>query len=194
VDVCLNGDEIKTNLRYGRSVTKNVVATGSKALRFYEHDPRPCRGHRVGESSFTLDPAQDLTIVVTKHAPKILTFDNSGLGEIPALGPPIVGMAAYAFRSAAEIAANLTFRAWSPNDGDINPSGVFTKGQEGAGIGLKPGLRFEARATIAGGSDPIRAPMVTIIASHRHEWILVGTRRANARWAVLDRLVSQPSP
>ena len=44
VDVCLNGSEIKSNLAFGGHVFKDVIGTGSKNLKFYEHDPRTCRG------------------------------------------------------------------------------------------------------------------------------------------------------
>ena len=82
VDVCLNGNEIKSNLGYGGNVFKDVVGTGNKNLKFYAHDPRTCRGQQVGQESFTLDPAEDLTIVVTKNPDKVVVFDNAGLGEI----------------------------------------------------------------------------------------------------------------
>jgi hypothetical protein len=45
-----------------------------------------------------------------------------------------------------------------------------------------------------GSPQAIVSPIVEIFASHRYEWILVGTRHANARWVFMDRLVSQPSP
>jgi hypothetical protein len=41
---------------------------------------------------------------------------------------------------------------------------------------------------------PVVSPIIQTLASHRYEWILVGTKRANARFVVTDRLVSNPSP
>ena len=84
VDVCLNGREIKSGLAYGRAIFKNVIGTGAKNLKFYERDPRTCRGKVLAKDSFAIGSGEDVTIVATRKAPKVLRFDNAGLGEDPA--------------------------------------------------------------------------------------------------------------
>jgi hypothetical protein len=192
VDVCLDGKEIRSGLAYGSKVAKPLVVTGAKTIRFYRPDPRRCRGTLIARRQFSLPPAADLTIVVTKNAPRIVVFDNAGLGEIPPLGAP-TPFAPFAFRHAADIAANLGYHWWDPpgTDTPLSPSAVFTKGQ-GYRAEFPTTYLFRARALVVGGV--IVAPIIQTVASHRYEWIFVGTTYANARWVFMDRLVSQPSP
>ena len=84
VDVCLNGREIKSGLAYGKGIFKNVIGTGDKNLKFYERDQRACRGTVLAKDSFAIGSGEDLTIVATRKAPKVLRFDNAELGEDPA--------------------------------------------------------------------------------------------------------------
>ncbi len=199
VDVCLNGKEIKSKLKYGGVVLKGVVPTGTKNLRFYKPDRRTCRGTLLANKQFPLAAADDLTIVVTKLAPKIVMFSNALLGEIPPLGTA-TPYAPFAFRHAAEVVADLSYRYWSvPGTVPINPSGLFTKGQQNrttdaSSGGFNVGFLVQVRATVIGDPVPIASPIVETIQSHRLEWILVGTKHDNARWVFIDRLVSKPTP
>lgn len=200
VDVCLNGKEIRSGLSYGNTVQRPLVATGAKRLRFHARDPRPCGGKLLAQRQFPLPPAGDLTIVLTKNAPRIVIFDNVALGEIPPLWTP-TPYAPFAIRHAADLAADLAYRYWrgpAPNV-PISPSAIFIKGQEyrtndASFGGFEVGNIVEARATLVGGAEIIAAATVETVASHRYEWILVGATHANARWVFLDRLVSVPSP
>jgi hypothetical protein len=199
VDVCLDGKEIRSGLAYGNKVQRPLVATGDKTIRFYRPDPRRCRGTLIARRQFSLPPAADLTIVVTKNAPRIVVFDNAGLGEIPPLGVP-TPFAPFAFRHAADIAADIGYRFWTPpgTDASRTPSAIFTKGQESRSLnvlsGFVPASLIQARAAIVGSPQAIVSPIIEIFVSHRYEWVLVGTSYANARWVFMDRLVSQPSP
>jgi hypothetical protein len=199
VDVCLNGKEIRSGLAYGNKVQRPLVATGDKTIRFFRPDPRRCRGTLIARRQFPLPAAADLTIVVTKNAPRIVVFDNTGLGEIPPLGAP-TRIGSYAVRHAADIAADIGYRYWNPpgTDAPLTPSAIFTKGQErksgNVSSGFIPAYLVQTRATVVGGPQAIASPIVEVIASHRYEWVLVGTTHANARWVFMDRLVSQPSP
>jgi hypothetical protein len=200
VDVCLNGKEIKGGLGYGDALLRALVSIGNKNLKIYARDPRKCRGTRLGQTSFELGPGDDLTIVATKNAPKVVTFDNTSpqfLGEIPPTGAPYL-LAPFAVRSAADIAADFSYHWWSDvGDVSISPSAIFLKGQEyslGGGIGFNDDNAVRVQATVTGSTNPVLAPIIQPLASHRYESILVGTRRANARLVVLDRLVSRPSP
>jgi hypothetical protein len=194
VDVCLNRTEIRSGLRYGGFVLKDTVNTGAKTVRVYARDARRCGGKLLAQTAFPLGAGDDLTIVATKHDPKVLTFDNSGLGEIPPLGT-MNGFAPYAWRNAADVSADFSYRLWGGmSDHPVDPSGIFAKGQENANDGLTPNNAFQFRAIVDGDPDVLKAPIIQTVASHRYEWILVGTARANARFVFIDRVISHPSP
>ena len=55
LDVCVNGTEIKSGLRYGKAVFRSVISTGEKILKLYDPDPRTCKGHlRAEHDGFNL--------------------------------------------------------------------------------------------------------------------------------------------
>lgn len=199
VDVCLNGKEIKSGLAYGGKIQLATVATGAKTIKFHARDPRKCKGTLLGRDQFPLPAAADLTIVVTKEAPRVVVFDNTGLGEIPPAGAPTSDNL-FAIRMAADVGADLSFDAWAgpPTNIPVSPSAVFSKGQENrspnTSFGISPGFVWQPRATIVGGAAPVRAAAARTVASHRYEWILVGTKASNARWVFIDRVVSHASP
>ena len=114
VDVCLNGKELASGLKYAGKVLRNVVPTGTKFLKFFRRDPRTCRGNVMAKTQFPLGPGGDLTIVATKNAPRVVVFDNLGLGEIPPLGAPLA-FSYIVWRHAGEVAVNFKFRNWTPN-------------------------------------------------------------------------------
>lgn len=196
-DVCVNGREVKSGLRYGQAFLRDVVKAGTKNLTFYTRDARTCRGVVLAKTSFALAAGGDLTIVATKRAPRIVTFDNAGLGEIPPLGTP-TGAAPFGIRSAADIAADFRYQYWNVGgDVGILPSSIFVKGQEwriNIGGGFIANNAVRVQATVSGATAPTVAPIVQTLASHRYEWILVGTAHGNARFVVTDRLISNPSP
>jgi hypothetical protein len=198
VDVCLDGREIGSGLRYGRVVLRDAATVGSTSVRFLVPDPRRCRGDLVAQATFTLDPGEDLTVVLTRKAPRVVVWDNVGLGTIPPLGvpweDPDIGLGAY--RSAADLAVNLRVRVWTPG-GDTPVEGfptaaqLWTKGYELKDLYAADEIH-RLRATLPGGSASIAdAGRVLIQASHRYEWILVGTKPGNARFVLLDRVTSQ---
>jgi hypothetical protein len=195
VDVCLNGDEIKSGLAYGRAVLKNVVNTGNKNLKFYERDPRRCRGNLLAQKSFPIVAAGDWTIVATKQAPKVVMFDNTGLGEIPPVGAPFP-FPIYVWRSAADVTTNFRLKYWLLG-GDVpvgpvaNP--LWVKGDSYASIGAI-GYIFELRATLPEDTDVLARARMEFTQNHRYEWVLVGSNPQNLRYVVLDRAISQPSP
>ena len=124
----------------------------------------------------------------------MVRFDNAGLGKIPPLGTAN-GFAPYAWRNAADVDADFSYRVWgNQTDVPVSPTAIFTKGQQNANDGLVPNMAFQFRAIVDGDPDVLSAPIIQTIASHRYEWILVGTSRANARFVLLDRLISHPSP
>ena len=154
VDVCINGNEIASGLRYGRAVLRNVISTGNKNLKFYERDPRECRGNVLAQDNFPLAAAEDLTIVATKNAPKVATFSNAGLGEIPPAGTPIA-QSIVAFRHAADFIASFKSRLgrWPSQRPRSTPSldPIWTHEDQ-------VGHPRRDRQHLAGTCDPARRP------------------------------------
>lgn len=198
VDVCINGKELKSALPYGRAYFKNVISTGPKTLRFYKKDPRKCRGTLLAKKSIAVEPGTDLTIVVTRKAPKVVMFDNKTpafLGEIPPKGLPYV-TGIIRFNHASEIPANFFYRVWNPNPEiplTTAANAIWTKGDSRFGD-VGPDAIVQLRATRPEDSTSLAEASVRIALSHRHEWIFVGTKPANVKMVLLDRAVSQPSP
>jgi hypothetical protein len=156
---------------------ERATTGGRKARLCLELGPGFGRGHQEG--------------------PKIVAFENTGLGEIPPLGTPRTN-APIAIRSAAEVAADFSYHYWNDAaDVPITPSAIFLKGQQwlaGPGSGFIADNAIRIQATTLGSAVPVVSPIIQTLASHRYEWTLVGTKRANARFVVTDRLVSNPSP
>jgi hypothetical protein len=195
IDVCVNGKEIKSNLPYGGKVLKDVVGTGPTNLKFYEHDPRRCRGHQVGREILNLAPADDLTIVATKNDPKVVIFVNLGYGEIPPAGT-MYPVARIIWRHAAETPVTFRFRSWVPDpETPVNLAAdpVSTKGQEAATTAAQS-IIIQFRVTLPDDPDTIAVKRAEMEASHRYEWILVGSKPGNAKFVFLDREISNPSP
>ena len=195
VDVCLNGDEIGSGVRYGGRVQRNVVGTGTKKLKVFRRDPRECGGGLLAKRSFSLGPGVDLTVVATSKAPKVVIFENTGWGEIPPLGPPSA-LAYSLFRSAAGFGVNLKWTAFSP--GPLTPldpaaDPVFLKGDEHVIFGGGNYIS-EIRATLPETPSIVALRRVFIEVSRRYELILLGTKPGNARFALIDRAISNPSP
>ncbi len=152
VDVCLDGKELKSGLKYGGSVFKNIVPTGSRNLRVTKPDPRTCRGTLVAKQGFPLAGAGDLTIVVTKKAPRIVTFENGG--EIPPWGhrmltPSSPGVTPRSLPSTSDIAPGHPIRR-VPIGPSIDP--IWSKGQQTSGSS-EPDDIWQLRATLPESPD-----------------------------------------
>ena len=195
VDVCLNGREIASGLPYGRRVLKANVATGTKVIDFFVPDPRTCRGTRRAKIEFVLPPAGDRTIVVTKDAPRVLAFDNADLGEIPPLGSPS-DVAYIVWRNASDMLVNFRIKGWLPSiESPTSPAAdpVFAKGQQRGGDQIADYI-WQVRATLSDTQETLALRRALLVASHRYEWVLVGSNPGNARFVFIDRVVSLPSP
>ena len=194
VDVCLNGKELASRLAYGGKILRDVVAIGSKDLKFFRPDPRTCRGTQVARKQFSLAAAQDFTIVVTKTAPKVLVFDNVFMGEIPPAGTPF-SESIVAYHSAAEFATNFKRRIFAPQpEAPVDPVAfsIWLEGDGSAEI-VSPDRFVRVRATLPEASGDVASTSLLTQASRRYEVILVGTAAANARFVAFGRLVSSPT-
>src|SRR4029079_5796778 len=81
VDVCIGNSEVKSNLRFGKWFERNV-GVGNRTIRFRTAAAGTCSGQVITKKTRTFALDDDLTIVVTAKAPKVLVFDDSGLGNI----------------------------------------------------------------------------------------------------------------
>jgi hypothetical protein len=199
VDICINGREIKSRVGYGGKILK-LMSPGSKTLKVFKPDPRRCRGTKLAQKRFTLtandnaQPDGDLTIVVTRRKPmKVVIFDNTGAGQIPPTGAPF-DHGKFFWRHAADLGpVDFYYRNWEPNpEFQMDPAAdPFTKGDEDDASALADYL-VQLRVTRVGQTGSITRPKrVDVVASHRYEWIVLGTKVRNARIVVLDRAVSK---
>lgn len=106
VDICLGSQEIRSGLPYGGRVFRSPAA-GSRVLKVYRADPRTCKGTLLAKKGFTLVAGGDLTLVATVKAPKVVIFDNAGLGTVVPSGADVY--APWAWRHAADI-GKVNFR------------------------------------------------------------------------------------
>lgn len=197
VDVCVNGQELKSALPYGKAYLKNVIGTGPKALRFYKKDPRTCQGTLLARKAITVGPGTDLTIVVTKNVPKVVVFDNQPPQELGVIPPQGVDYAVniIRFNHASEIAANFIYREWPKPEVPLTPAAnaIWVKGDT-IWFSSNTGVIWTVRATRPEDPASLAEATVSLGTSRRYEWVFVGTRPANAKMVLLDRAVSRPSP
>src|SRR5262245_46902442 len=87
VDVCIDGHEVRSKLKYGATTLRGALP-GSHALRFRAAGPGVCQGARLGKATLELTAGDDLTIVATQLPPKVVVFDDAGLGIVPEATEP----------------------------------------------------------------------------------------------------------
>jgi hypothetical protein len=195
VDICLGSKEIRSGLAYGGKVFRSPAA-GNRVLKVYRADPRTCKGTLLARKGFTLAAGGDLTLVATVKAPKVVIFDNTGLGSLAPSG--VFGSSPWAWRHAADI-GKVNFRYKSSFHGGgyhlIQPepyvSNIWRKGAQEISPTAEPNTTFRLRATRPGKTAAITtSKAVALVDGHRFEWYLLGTTAKNARFVVLDRVIS----
>lgn len=200
VDICIGNKEQKSGAGYGSVLRKDVVGTGPKLIRFFKkNDARNCGGTKIGSKSVDIAAGDDLTIVLTAKAPKVVMFDNtspSDLGEIPPRGGPL-GYSWVSWASAADFDTNFFYDFWNLEGTDIpvspaaNP--VFEKGSRFTGTPTDS-VVFRLWATLPENPGVVAGKRFFTKDERRYEAILVGTRKANAKFVFINRGISAPSP
>jgi hypothetical protein len=197
LDVCINGTEIRSGLRYGQVVLRDEISNGEKVIKFYSQDPRNCRGNlHAQHDGLNIVAGSDYTVVVTKNAPKIVTFNNMGAGEIPPAGAPIAANFIF-HRHAAEPLANIFLRYWAPSaETPISPTAnpLWGKGQQWFVATPSQDWIWRVRATQPENPQTMAVKTATLGTSRRYEFILLGSNAGNAKWVLLNRRISAPSP
>ena len=186
IDVCVNNRVVKSGLRYGRAVLRDI-SDGAKTVKFRK-DGAGCSGQVLSTKSFVVDPGDDFTIVATKKQPdKVLLFDNASVPFDPAGGIVMN-------RHAADIGV-AGFKYSYPDDGTpwfgAAADEPWQKGFWGYGSRAE-GILMNWWAHVPPSQAAIAGPFqLEVEADTRHEQILVGTTLGNVRFVRLD--VTNPS-
>ena len=195
VDICLNGTEVRSGLKYGARYTTRLVK-GFYTLKVFAKSPRRCKGLKLARQLIEMEPS-DLTIVVTKKDPKVVVWSNDGLGTMPAANPA----AAIVWRHAADLGeATFKFRQTTPEmplDLAALPTPAdpaWQKTNQRGVYPMPPGFTWRTRVTRPGKNTTIAGPITrTMRGNRRYELILIGTKNRNARLVALTRAI-QPLP
>jgi hypothetical protein len=198
VDICLKGEEIRSGLGYGGKVFR-IQDPGDTVLKVYRADRRTCRGTLLAKGAFTLATQGDLTLVATAKAPKVVIFDNAGLGLIPPKGSPSA-YAPWAWRHAADLGkVNIWFQAsfYGGSYQRIQPepytSDVWRKGDQEISDTASAVTDYRLKATRPGKTKALAtSKTIPLVTSRRFEWYLLGTTTANAKFVVFSRIISAP--
>jgi hypothetical protein len=182
VEVCLNGKEVKSSLRYGQH-SAHKANPGSKALKFRKSSRGTCKGDALGQTTIALVAGGDWVVVLTKLSPnKVAKWDNT-----PFPGPvTVVRHAADIGPAGFKYAVASDETPWFPT-----ADAPFTKGQSGHGGNVEGGgLVFWAHQPPA--QTPITVPVSVVHQDgSREELILIGTSLSNVRLKFL-RLPNLP--
>ena len=192
VDVCVNGQEVRSALPYGGIVFR-TTNTRRVTVKFFRRDPRRCAGPLLAQASSGLD---DITIVLTKRNPqKVLVWDNLFIAS---------PTAALAPRAEWRHSADVGLVGFGRNNdldepGQLNPSLIdnMAKGQ-------KANVFYDLSATQDGFTvtTEIRQSDVPIVTPQPHwirplrrfEWILLGSSLDNAKLIFIDRPAAVVAP
>ena len=201
IDVCIGStNELRSGLKYGKVFKKQLI--GSKKLRFRVASPGTCKGKVLAGKTVDFAAGSDQTIVVTKKAPKVLVFDNAGLGTQAAADPD----GAIALRHTADLYNNEIYMRWSVwNDPFIKdwpfpptPGATetpFDKGDEFTNpLYVDDDVVMLVKATRADPTVVVaQAPVLEQLKLRRYEFILVGTAASNAKIVtVISALTAAP--
>ena len=196
-DMCINGQERVSGLRYGSAVKLEINNSAKKVKFTRAAAGRPCSGAFLGKKKFD-PPAQGsaLTLVVTKQSPqRVVMFDDTV--------PVDPGDAVVAWRQASDLGlVDISYQQLSepspiPPQLAASPSPTpFAKGDEfiaDVGVGDVGALRVIANKT-SNGKRLARTRFYRIKAARFNQTILLGTKGRNARFAQVKSPIRTPSP
>ena len=185
VDVCVGNQEVKSNLKYGKSAVR-TVADGSRTIRFRQARAGTCNGTTLAQRTFDFLEDGDYTVVGTKNSPnKVVVFDNT-----PVPFSNVCNCWLSFVRHAADVGPVVfqeeTTSGVSPTD--VPPT--FTKGDQNRTQGGSgdDDDSFYLTATPLTSIEPIAGPKhFAIVGGRRGEVILIGSSKKNARFATIYR-------
>ena len=187
VDVCVNGKEIKSGLKYGKFVFR-TTNTPKATIKLFKRDPRKCGGKRLAVRTVSL---ADATVVFTRRHPnKIVVFDNA------LLAVPFREVARQSYRHAADVGA-VTFereaRLVTPRPITLAADSALKGQQFNVTSITDPEVTVFVTVT-KGGFRIVRSFVRLLEPTTRLEAILVGTGRWNTRWVFIQRRATPIAP
>lgn len=188
VDVCVNGKEIKSGLKYGAKVFK-TTSTPKATVKYFSRDPRTCKGTLIGKRTVFAD---DATVVLTKKKPqKVVVFNNAGLGFVNSANNTYL-----AIRDAAdvgEVGFTVALESISPTPWFPSLDPIWTKGDEYAwAVDLGFGQYVMSIQVVLPASEYayIAENFTAVTMGRRYEWIFVGSNSSNVRIVKIKRSVA----
>jgi hypothetical protein len=176
VEVCMNGSEVKSSLRYGQHAAR-LTGAGTKTLKFRKSSRGTCRGDVLGQTSVSLSVGGDWVVLLTRHTPdKVLVWDAA-----QAFGSPVV------IRHGADL-GTVGFKWTRAENGQPwfpAADAPYIKGQ--FGYGGQENIAYVFWAHQPPAQTPIAGPITfTTSTDRRTEGILIGTSLANARFKLFS--------
>jgi hypothetical protein len=183
VDVCIGSNEVRSGLRYGASTVRSA-GIGSRTIRFRAASPGNCKGNVLAQVTRVLVADDDLTLVATRRAPKVVVSDNRPF--------PATTNGRITFRYAGDLGdihVAATFIGFSA-PAAAPPS--FDKGQQ---THLSFNVPFAASFNLflLGRSQTFReTPLFGTETGQRIEVILLGSSLRNDRIVLIRRAIPGP--
>jgi hypothetical protein len=180
VDVCIDGKEVKSGLRYSKSVKRSVVAKSHK-IKFFKKDPRRCKGVLLGQKTVAPQAGQQWTVVVSRGSKKVVVFPL--IGSLSVSGE----FSAFTWNHAAKAGPVYLHRVLSL---PVQPGAflALTKGDR-VEMSVAPALERRIASWMVRVSDArtLAGPREQLVPSGRLiELILVGTKPRNYRFATVN--------
>lgn len=180
-DVCINGREVKSGLRFGGAVRRSQT-NGAKMMKVFKAAPGRCRGKLLAQRKFWVNDGADVTIVVSRQKPtRIMVFDNK---------VKTIGGSDFFLRHAADY-GDVTFRQEllaAPTDtvAPANDDPLWAKGDEAHQLYFLPigGVPWYATTWVTEDAPfgfpimRVAGPKFTMLGlKQRYEWIFVGNAK-----------------
>jgi hypothetical protein len=181
VDVCVNGDEVRSRFKYGRQFKAELPA-GDYRVKLYLADPRECRGIKVVDQQLALTDGLNATAVarIIQGAPGLQVFVN----DLDIDGPG----ASLTVRHTAKAPSvdvylagtvQLAVNGLEPTIAD------FPRGASAGPVTVKPNT-YAWWVTLANQSTPVIGPAVAPLEEGvAYQVHAVGTKPANFRFIVI---------
>jgi hypothetical protein len=193
IDVCINGREVVSALRYGDGVSR-AVANGPTTIEIAIAAAGRCQGTMLLGTGGTVTDLVDWSYVATKKDPqRVVSWSNTGLGVQPSA--PTEGGAPLVLRNASDVNGGIVWtRLYSS---PIQPSTAYRtllKGQQSRWPDLWGNSVFAHLVSRPGMSRPLFGPVYdTLKPNTRTEYYVIGTKNANALLLRFQRPVVLPA-
>jgi hypothetical protein len=181
IDVCINGREKVSAMRFGK-VARLELAAGKKMVRFRKASPGNCRGKLRASKKVWIYGGTNDTVVITKKQPnKVIHWDN----VVPPPGGPQLPSVDGFFRHAADM-GSMKFYFETKTLPFTVAEMTWTKGRDVyRQVGINPPGGPPQYTTTWIGRSPayfppevVAGPLFKPVGAYgKYEWILIGTNR-----------------